>query len=107
RERLLGVEFLETLPDDPLDGDPADIPTAQLGANELRTRLAAAPYVEIAMNSRTTFRIDASLVDVDYESDAPSGRTDFFERSLGGEYRRLLDERGTFGVRVFATGYRA
>jgi hypothetical protein len=46
-------------------------------------------------------------VDVDYDQQI-GGRTDFLERGIGGEYRRLLgDQRGTLGVRAFATGYEA
>jgi hypothetical protein len=105
RERLLGVEFLETL--DPIGDDPSAITTNPVGVNELRTRVGIAPYVDIAMNSRATLRLDGRLVDVDYEQGATAGRTDFLERAIGGEFRRELDQRGTFGVRVFATGYEA
>jgi hypothetical protein len=106
RERLLGVEFLETL--DPIDDDPSAVATNQVGANERRTRFGISPYVDIELNSRTTLRLDGRLVDVDYERGATQGRTDFLERVLGGEYRRELnDQRSTLGVRVFATGYEA
>lgn len=109
RERILGVEFLETLPSDldPVIGDPADVPTGQLGANELRTRMAISPYVQVALNSRSALRLDGRLLDVDYEGNVAAGRTDFFERAIGGEFLRTFDERATFGVRVFATGYEA
>ena len=110
-EQILGVEFLETLPTDPIADDPSAIATTQVGRNEERTRVGIAPYVELAMNSRSTIILDGHLIDVDYASDplaSVSGRTDFLERSIGGEYRRLLgDQRGAFGVHVFATGYEA
>jgi hypothetical protein len=108
RERILGVEFLETLPMDPIADDPSAIATTQVGRNEQRTRVGIAPFVEIAMNSRSTVILDGHLVDVDYASGQAFGRTDFLEREIGGEYRRLLgDQRGAFGVHVFATGYEA
>ncbi|HEY3517740.1 MAG TPA: hypothetical protein VGL98_11900 [Gammaproteobacteria bacterium] len=108
QERILGLEFLETLPADPIDDDPSAITTNQVGINEKRTRVGLAPYVEIAMNTRSTVRIDGRLVDVDYANDALPGRTDFLDRAIGGEYRRALrDQRGTFGVRLFASGYEA
>ena len=108
RERIVGVEFLDTLPTDPVADDPSAIATTQVGINELRTRVGIAPYIEIAMNSRSTVILDGYLVDVDYSSDQVAGRTDFLDRALGGEYRRALgDQRGTFGVRVFASGYEA
>ena len=110
-EQIVGVEFLETLPTDPIADDPSAIATTQIGRNEQRTRVGIAPYVEIAMNSRSTVILDGHLVDVDYASDplaGATGRTDFLERSIGGEFRRLLgDQRGAFGVHVFATGYEA
>lgn len=108
QERILGLEFLETLPAAPIDDDPSAITTNQVGINEKRTRVGVAPYVEIAMNSRSTVRIDGWLVDVDYANDLLPGRTDFLDRAIGGEYSRALrDQRGTFGVRLFATGYEA
>jgi hypothetical protein len=108
QERILGLEFLETLPADPIDDDPSAITTNQVGINEKRTRVGLAPYVEFEMNSRSTVRIDGRLVDVDYANDALPGRTDFLDRAIGGEYRRALrDQRATFGVRVFASGYEA
>ena len=107
-EQILGVEFLETLPTDPIAEDPSAIATTQVGINEQRTRVGIAPFVEIAMNSRSTIILDGHLIDVDYASSQLGGRTDFLERSIGGEYRRLLgDQRGAFGVHVFATGYEA
>jgi hypothetical protein len=106
RERILGVEFLETL--DPIGDDPSGIATTEVGVNELRTRIGVSPYVNFALNSRAAFRLDGRIVDVDYRSGATAGRTDFLERELGGEYRRELnDERGSLGLRVFATGYEA
>lgn len=105
RERIIGVEFLETA--DPVGDDPSDVATSQIGANELRTRIGISPYLDIELNSRTSLRLDGRLVDVDYRQGATAGRTDFLERVLGGEYRRELDQRGTLGVRVFATGYKA
>ncbi len=60
------------------------------------------------MNSRSAVLLDGRIVDVDYESGMVLGRTDFLERAIGGEYQRTLgDQRGTLGVRVFATGYEA
>ena len=107
-EQILGVEFLETLPTDPIAEDPSAIATTQVGINEQRTRVGIAPFVEIAMNSRSTIILDGHLIDVDYASSQLGGRTDFLERSIGGEYRRLLgDQRGAFGVHVFASGYEA
>jgi len=105
RERILGLEFLETL--DPIGDDPTAIATSEVGANELRTRVGVSPYVDFELNSRASVRIDGRIVDVDYERGATSGRTDFLERALGGEFRRELDQRGTLGVRAFATGYEA
>jgi hypothetical protein len=108
REQILGVEFLETMTTDPTAEDPSAIATTQVGINEERTRVGIAPYVEIAMNSRSTVILDGHLVDVDYATGQLAGRTDFLERSIGGEYRRALgDQRGSFGVHVFATGYEA
>ena len=86
-ERILGVEFLETLPTEPIGDDPTAIVTSQVGVNEKRTRLGVSPYVEIAMNSRSTLLLDGRIVDVDYESGMLLGRTDFLERAIGGEYR--------------------
>lgn len=107
-ERILGVEFLETLPTEPIGDDPTAVVTNQVGINEKRTRVGVSPYIEIAMNSRTSLLLDGRIVDVDYASEMFLGRTDFLERAIGGEYRRALgDQRGTFGVRVFATGYKA
>jgi hypothetical protein len=105
RERIIGVEFLETA--DPIGDDPSDVATSQIGANELRTRVGISPYLDVELNSRTTLRLDGRIVDVDYKRGATAGRTDFLERVLGAEYRRELDQRGTLGVRVFATGYEA
>jgi hypothetical protein len=108
QERVLGVEFLDTLPTDPVSDDPSAIATSQIGINEKRTRVGIAPYIEIAMNSRSTVRIDGRLVDVDYATSQLAGRTDFLERAIGGEYRRALkDQRATLGARVFASGYEA
>jgi hypothetical protein len=108
QERILGVEFLETLPEDPVVDDPTAIATGQIGINEKRTRFGVAPYIDIAMNSRSAVVLDGHIVDVDYESDAFVQRTDFLERGIGGEYRHALgSQRGTLGVRVFATGYEA
>jgi hypothetical protein len=108
KEQIVGVEFLETLPTDPIADDPSAIATTQVGINEQRTRVGIAPFVEIAMNSRSTIILDGHLIDVDYASGQLAGRTDFLERSIGGEYRRLLgDQRGSLGVHVFATGYEA
>jgi hypothetical protein len=107
-ERILGVEFLETLPTEPIGDDPTAVVTSQVGVNEKRTRFGVSPYIEIAMNSRSTVLLDGRIVDVDYESGTLLGRTDFLERAIGGEYRRVLgDQRGTLGVRAFATGYEA
>jgi hypothetical protein len=107
-ERILGVEFLDTMPTDAIGDDPTAIVTSQVGVNEKRTRVGVLPYVEIAMNSRSEVIIDGRIVDVDYESGMALGRTDFLERAIGGEYRRMLgDQRGTLGVKVFATGYEA
>ena len=110
REQIVGIEFLDTAPTDPTADDPSEVATTQPGLNEERTRVGIAPYVEIAMNSRNTVILDGHLIDVDYASDqiAATGRTDFLERSIGGEFRRALgDQRGSFGVHVFATGYEA
>jgi len=108
QERILGVEFLETLPEDPVVDDPTALATTQIGINEKRTRFGVAPYIDIAMNSRSNVVIDGHLVDVDYESGQLAGRTDFLERGIGGEYRHALgSQRGTLGIRLFATGYEA
>jgi hypothetical protein len=108
-ERILGVEFLETLPTEPIGDDPTAVVTSQVGINEKRTRFGVSPYIDIAMNSRTSLLLDGRIVDVDYASNSTLlGRTDFLERAIGGEYRRLLgDQRATLGVRVFVTGYEA
>jgi hypothetical protein len=107
-ERLLGVNFLETLPTDPVSDDTTAIVTSPVGINEERTRFGVLPYVEIAMNSRSTIRLDGWIVDVDYEAGSLAGRSDFLERGIGGEYLRALNsQRGTIGVRLFATGYEA
>jgi hypothetical protein len=107
-ERILGVEFLDTMPTGAIGDDPSAIVTSQVGVNEKRTRVGVSPYVEIALNSRSEVVIDGRIVDVDYETGMALGRTDFLERALGGEYRRALgDQRGTLGVKVFATGYEA
>ena len=107
RERILGVEFLETLP----------TRSSTIRAPSRRARSASTSCARASasrrtsrsqLNSRGTFRLDGRLVDVDYESGATAGRTDFLDRELGGEYRRAArDQRGTLGVRVFATGYEA
>jgi hypothetical protein len=108
RERITGIEFLETLPTEPIDDDPTAVVTNQVGIDEKRTRFGVSPYVQIAMNSRTALLLDGRIVDVDYASGALLGHTDFLERAIGGEYRRLLgDQRGSLGVRVFVTGYEA
>jgi len=108
QERILGLEFLETLPSDPVNDDPSAITTNSVGVNEKRTRVGLSPYIEIEMNSRSTVRIDGRLVDVDYANDTIPGRTDFLDRAIGGEYRRALrNQRATFGVRLFASGYEA
>lgn len=107
-ERILGVEFLETLPTDPVSDDTTAIATSQVGINEQRTRFGVSPYVEIEMNSRSTFVLDGRIIDVDYEAGTLTGRSDFLERGIGGEYQRALNgQRGTLGVRLFATGYEA
>ncbi len=107
-ERILGVEFLETLPTEPIGDDPTAIVTSQVGVNEKRTRVGVSPYVDIALNSRSAVLLDGRIVDVDYETGVALGRTDFLERAIGGEYQRTLrDQRGTLGVRMFATGYEA
>ena len=107
RERILGLEFLETLPTDAVGDDPTAITTTEIGANDRRTRVGVSPYIDIALNSRSALRLDGRLVDIDYASDSPTGRSDFLERAIGGEYQRNLDQRRTIGVRVFATGYEA
>ena len=109
RERILGVEFLETLPTEPIGDDPTAVVTSQVGINEQRTRVGVAPYIEIAMNSRSALLLDGRLIDVDYSTgQITGGRTDFLDRSLGGEYRHTLgDQQGTLGVRLFASGYEA
>ena len=108
QERIVGVEFLDTLPTDPVADDPSAVATTQVGLNEQRTRFGIAPYVEIAMNSRSTVRLDGHLVDVDYATGELSGRSDFLDREIGGEYRRALrNQRATVGIRVFASGYEA
>jgi hypothetical protein len=108
QERILGVEFLETLPEEPVLDDPSAAATTQIGINERRTRVGIAPYLEVALNSRSAIVLDGRLVDVDYESGMAAGRTDFLDRGIGGEYRRDLgDQRGSLGVRVFVTGYEA
>ena len=56
RERIIGVEFLETA--DPIGDDPSDAATSQIGANELRTRIGISPYIDIELNSRATIRLD-------------------------------------------------
>jgi hypothetical protein len=107
RERILGIEFLETLPTDAVSDDPSAIATTEIGANERRTRVGVAPYIDIELSSRGTIRLDGRILDVDYSSGVGPGRSDFLDRTIGGEYQRSLDERGTFAVRLFATGYEA
>lgn len=107
RERILGLEFLETLPTDAVGDDPTAITTTEIGANDRRTRVGVSPYIDIALNSRSNLRLDGRLVDIDYAEDSPTGRSDFLERAIGGEYQRSLDQRRMLGVRVFATGYEA
>jgi hypothetical protein len=108
RERIVGIEFLDTLPTDTGPDDTTAVITSPVGLNEKRTRIGVAPYIEIAMSSRGTLALEGRIVDVDYETGMIAGRTDFLERAIGGEYRRALrGQRGTLGVRVFATGYEA
>lgn len=108
RERILGVEFLDTLPTDPVPDDTTAVISTPVGVNEKRTRFGVSPYIEIAMNSRSTLVLDGRIVDVDYSAGTTVGRSDFLERGLGGEYRRTLrSQLATLGVRVFATGYEA
>jgi hypothetical protein len=108
QERILGVEFLDTLPTDTGPDDTTAVITSPVGLNEKRTRIGVSPYLEIAMSSRGTLALEGRIVDVDYETGMAAGRSDFLERGIGGEYRRALrGQRGTFGVRVFATGYEA
>ena len=106
KERILGVEFLEVLPEDPLADDPTAITTTPVGLDEERTRFGVSPYVDIELNSRSRVVLDGRIVDIDYQADTVTGRSDFLDREIGGEYRRALrDQRGTLGVRPFATGY--
>jgi hypothetical protein len=109
RERIVGIEFLDTLPTDTGPDDTTAVITSPVGLNEKRTRIGVSPYLEIAMSSRGTLALEGRIVDVDYVTGTLSGgRTDFLERAIGGEYRRALrGQRGTLGVRVFATGYEA
>jgi hypothetical protein len=108
KERILGVEFLDVLPEDPLADDTTEIATTPVGLNEERTRFGVSPYVDIELNSRSTIVLDGRIVDVDYEADTVTGRSDFLDREIGGEYRHALrGQRGTLGVRPFATGYEA
>jgi hypothetical protein len=108
QERIVGIEFLDTLPTDTGPDDTTAVITSPVGLNEKRTRIGVSPYIEIAMSSRGTLALEGRIVDVEYETGMIGGRTDFLERALGGEYRRALrGQRGTLGVRVFATGYEA
>lgn len=108
QERIVGVEFLDTLPTDTGPDDTTAIITSPVGLNEKRTRIGVSPYIEIEMSSRGTLALEGRIVDVDYETGMIGGRTDFLERAIGGEYRRALrGQRGTLGVGVFATGYEA
>jgi hypothetical protein len=107
RERILGLEFLETLPTEAVGDDPSAITTTEIGANERRTRVGVSPYIDMALNSRSTLRLDGRLVDIDYANDTSTSRSDFLERAIGGEYQRNLDQRRIIGVRIFATGYEA
>ena len=107
-EKILGIEFLEVLPEDPVADDPTAIATSPVGFNEERTRFGVMPYVEIELNSRSAVLLDGHIVDVDYETGTLTGRSDFLDRGIGGQYRHALrSQRGTLGVRVFATGYEA
>jgi len=108
KERILGVEFLEVLPEDPTLDDPTAITTSPVGVNEERTRFGVSPYIDIELNSRSNIILDGRIVDVDYEADTLTGRSDFLDREIGGEYRHeLRGQRGTLGIRPFATGYEA
>src|SRR5687767_9363915 len=87
KERILGVEFLEVLPEDPTLDDPTAITTSPVGVNEERTRFGVSPYIDIELNSRSNIILDGRIVDVDYEADTLTGRSDFLDREIGGEYR--------------------
>jgi hypothetical protein len=107
RERNLGIEFLETLPTEPVADDPSSVATSEVGVNERRTRLGLTPYVDFVLNSRSLLRLDSRVVDVDYQSNLP-GRSDFEERMFGTEYQRALGgQRGRLGIRLFVTDYEA
>lgn len=107
RERILGTEFLTALPVDLDLDDPAVVDSVLVGLNERRRRAILSPYAEIELNERATLRLDSRLIDVAYDSDLATSRTDFDDKTFGIELTRVLGPRTTLGGRIYGSRFQA
>jgi hypothetical protein len=81
------------------------VDTVLLGLNERRTLAALSPYTGVEVSERGTLRFEAQLMDVDYDTDTVTTRTDFSASSLGAAYLRRLSAENTFTTRLFGSNY--
>jgi hypothetical protein len=107
REKLLGTEFLSAQPSDIDFDDPTVIDSVLLGLNERRNRRTLSPYTERAVGSQGTVRLDGRFMDVGYDGDPVSARTDFQDLQLGAEYIRRMSPRSTLSGRIFGAAFEA
>jgi hypothetical protein len=104
-ESILGTEFLDAQPVDIDAEEPPEVDTVLLGRNERRTLAVLSPYTAVELSERGGLRFDAQLMDVGYEADTITARTDFTGASLGAAYLRRLSAGNILTTRLYGSSY--
>jgi hypothetical protein len=104
-ESILGTEFLDAQPIDIDAEEPPAVDTVLLGRNERRTLAVLSPYTAVELSERGALRFDGQLMDVGYEADTITARTDFSAATLGAAYLRRLSAGNTLTTRLYGSRY--
>jgi hypothetical protein len=104
-ESILGTEFLDARLIDVDSPEPPPVDTVLVGRNERRDLAVLSPYTEVELSERGGLRFDAQLMDVSYETDTISARSDFTAASLGASYVRRLSAGNTLTTRLYGARY--
>jgi hypothetical protein len=104
-ESILGTEFLDAQPSDIDAEEPPEVDTVLLGRNERRTLAVLSPYTAVELSERGALRFDGQLMDVGYDADTITARTDFTAASIGAGYLRRLSAGNTLTTRLYGSRY--
>ena len=108
QESILYSELLEAEPLDPNVDDPVAVDTGRLVRfDQNRDRLTLAPFADLQISERSSVVLEARYLDIAYDGERVSGRSDFTDTLFSAGVRRQIDDRNRATARLLISQFEA